>query len=184
MSAQLRSTHPLILHPSQTSDFRNALQDFWIRAHAQFISNTLRLKYEWGGDSSLVLFPNSNLLSQRADLLWEHTCFEAFWSWDDQRRYWELNASPSGDWNLYRFDDYRSGQKREDQVVQIQLERHPQSLDVHIDLTRIVEGEVSVLNLGLTAVIELQGGLKTYCAIAHESDRPDFHVRKSFFIQI
>src|SRR4051812_19971934 len=75
----------------------------------------LSLSYRCEGnlDSILIAEPKPG---SRADKLWEHTCFEAFFGIQGQDSYWELNLSPSGDWNLYHFDSYRSGMKREARI--------------------------------------------------------------------
>lgn len=46
----------------------------------------------------------------RQDYLWQHTCFECFISPDSQpqRPYLEVNLAPSGQFNLYYFDNYRT----------------------------------------------------------------------------
>ena len=49
---------------------------------------------------------------QRKDELWTTTCFEAFISAPGEQRYWEVNLAANGDWAVYRFDGYRSGQTR------------------------------------------------------------------------
>ena len=184
MSFLVERRYPLILHPTQSSDFNEWLNQFDLHAEVQFLENTLQFKYEWRGDSSSILFPELSPLSQRKDFLWEHTCFEAFWGWEGESSYWELNTSPSGDWNIYYFDDYRMGQKSEERLVQVQFERHTHSLIVRVDLSRILNSNTMPLRVGLTAVIELKSGQKTYWAIAHGADRPDFHLRNSFIIQI
>lgn len=46
----------------------------------------------------------------RADFLWEKTCFECFFDVanSSSNDYFELNFCPTGAYNLYHFDDYRT----------------------------------------------------------------------------
>ena len=48
---------------------------------------------------------------QRADGLWERTCFELFLRDPESGAYLEFNFSPSGQWAAYRFDGYRAGRR-------------------------------------------------------------------------
>jgi len=63
----------------------------------------------------------------RKDELWHHTCFEAFLGLPGSDAYWELNVSPDGDWNLYRFSGYRSGGEPEPAVCAPTLELKQQT---------------------------------------------------------
>jgi hypothetical protein len=118
--------------------------------------------------------------ASRADRLWQHTCFEAFVGRDDGR-YSELNLSPSGEWNLYEFDGYRSGMRP------AALARPP---DIRFDreeratLTASVGLDAASCDLGLAAVIEEEGRRLSYWALAHRSPRPDFHDRSTFSLRL
>ena len=48
-------------------------------------------------------------VGDRADVLWQHTCFEAFVAPAGAPGYHEFNFSPSLDWAIYRFSAYREG---------------------------------------------------------------------------
>ena len=113
----------------------------------------------------------------RADGLWRTTCAEAFVGLP-RGAYLEFNFSPSGQWAAYRFDGPRRGMRPE-----------PASIDVFLDLGDdwfSIEGAVDCaalepgLTLGLSAVIEEQGGLKSHWALAHSPGPPDFHDRSCF----
>ena len=99
--------------------------------------------------------------------------------------YYELNVSPSGDWNVYQFDDYRAGMR------EATLSLSPFKMSGTAPVPR-VEGlvDLSALNLrlekpgdvvlGATVVVEYQDGHKEYWALAHKGEKPDFHLRASF----
>lgn len=154
-------------------------------------NDMLILEYTLQGDIHSIALPVAGSTSIRADRLWEHTCFEAFISPEGENKYWELNVSPTGDWNFYAFEDYRVAQKAELRIPSIQSEvlensavsyRHRISLnlstlqpDIHHD---------TAIHLGITTVIEKQNGEKSYWAIQHDGKVADFHIRKSFSLKI
>ncbi len=115
----------------------------------------------------------------RADDLWRHTCFEAFVLTDDG--YVEFNLSPSGQWASYRFDAPRVGMRNADEVA-----THP-FLDGAFDMVAMetrLELPPGATRLGLSAVIEATDGSFSWWALAHPSDKPDFHHPDSFTLEI
>jgi hypothetical protein len=113
----------------------------------------------------------------RADNLWKTTCFEAFVGLKGGS-YLELNFSPSGQWAAYRFDGYRQGMREEPAEVQVWLEGGEGwiAVEAAVELAVLNPGSV----LALSAVIEEQGGQKSYWALAHPDGAPDFHDRSCF----
>lgn len=57
--------------------------------------------------------------SARTDLLWEHTCFEAFIGLSGSPAYREFNFSPSGQWAAYAFDYRQRVEQPETEAPQI-----------------------------------------------------------------
>jgi len=115
----------------------------------------------------------------RADALWKHTCFEAFVTTDEGYR--EFNLSPSGQWASYRFDKYREGMRPADEVCVVE------GLDGGRDYVALegrIELPIAGRKLALSAVIETIDGAKTYWALAHPSDKPDFHHPESFILDL
>jgi hypothetical protein len=119
--------------------------------------------------------------SKRADLLWEHTCFEAFLRAAAGTAYYEFNFSPSSQWAAYRLEDYRSGltAAAADPHVEVRSTATELELRAKIHLPPDV-----VSALGLSAVIEETNGRKSYWALAHPSGEPDFHHRDCFAAQL
>ncbi len=153
--------------------------------------SVLSIEFHLSGQMNKINCPPPQGVQQRLDQLWKHTCFEAFFSWDDNIFYWELNVSPTGDWNLYYFDDYRSGQMSEKRIENIPFKLNEFNLNSYknriiIDLSKIIpETKVAQeLQLSLTAVLENKDLSKTYWATDHLGEKPDFHIRKSFYIRI
>jgi hypothetical protein len=119
----------------------------------------------------------------RQDQLWETTCFEIFLQPESAAsRYWELNFSPSGDWNAYAFSGYREGLRPELAIQTIR--RDELRVDKGLVVCRFaltLPTEISgTVHAGLTAVIETQTGTKSYWALAHTAAKPDFHLSQSF----
>src|SRR5690242_17832173 len=71
-------------------------------------SGVLSLRYTASGNIGQLLVPVKGT-AERTDLLWHHTCFEAFIKPQPGEAYFELNASPSTKWALYSFSSFREG---------------------------------------------------------------------------
>jgi hypothetical protein len=139
------------------------------------------------GDAASVRVP-APVEPRQTDGLWEHTCFEAFIR-ARGTAYYELNWSPSGEWAVYRFDDYRAG------AVSCEIERPPTielnarafgfEMNTVLSLSEMPEliGS-SKLEIALAAVIEATDGRRSYWALAHPSATPDFHHPESFVLEL
>jgi hypothetical protein len=121
----------------------------------------------------------------RKDELWHHTCFEAFLGLPGSDAYWELNVSPYGDWNLYRFSGYRSGGEPEPAACAptLVLQQKTQALRCRTELDCSGFWPAAVVpEIGLTMVLEQPDGELSYWALSHPGDQADFHDRRSFLI--
>jgi hypothetical protein len=139
----------------------------------------LRLRYTLERGVDDIALPAASAAT-RADELWKHTCFEAFFKTAGADGYAEFNFSPSTRWAAYRFDSYRTGMVNLDvDEPRIAVQR---SADVFV-----LEAVVAVPGadrLGLSAVIEDINGEKSYWAAAHAPDKPDFHHPDNFVIDL
>jgi hypothetical protein len=158
---------------------------------------SIELSWELTGDDRLWLryhveMPLTGLIlpdpipPARADSLWQTTCFEAFLRVPGQASYVELNASPSGAWAAYHFDDYRTG------MAALPMPTAPEiGLDAsesHFALEAVYalppEFAGQPVELCLSAVIEEADGTKSYWALAHPPGAPDFHHGDCFAAQL
>ena len=158
----------------------------------------LRLRWRVDGAHALVL-PATALDAARADGLWRATCFEAFVRPDAQgdasSAYVEFNLSPSGHWNAYDFRAYRDGMaprpmaRAPESRVRVAAADDGDDADAaQRDATLIFDAAVprSALpalpcSLGLCAVLEERGGVKSFWALAHPPQgAPDFHAAACF----
>ncbi|WP_291839338.1 DOMON-like domain-containing protein [Brevundimonas sp.] len=143
----------------------------------------LHLWFSVAGASPLRL-PDVRLVAERSrrDGLWEHTCCEAFIEFEGG--YYEFNLSPSGDWAVYQFTGYRAGACSPEiaaPVVQAHRNGDLWQLQAFIDLSDLpLLRHEQPWRMGLSAVLETKDGEKTYWALAHPSDKPDFHHPDSF----
>ena len=139
----------------------------------------LWIRFIVDGDVDAVEWPPETQPG-RTDGLWQRTCFEAFVATDSG--YVEYNMSPSGQWATYRFDGYREGMRSADQGIDVHgLDGSSDhvALEGLIDLPPDATGPI-----GLSAVIEATDGSLSYWALAHPSDKPDFHHPDSFVLEL
>jgi len=134
-----------------------------------------------------VVIPARAALADRKDGLWKDTCFEVFLAVRGERRYWELNLSPAGHWNVYRFTSYREGMAAEPAFTAlpftVETQNQPLTLALELDLGKIVPADVA-LEGAISAVLRHKDGAVTYWALTHSSPQPDFHRRESFIIPL
>jgi hypothetical protein len=126
---------------------------------------------------------------RRADRLWEHTCFEAFVSVNDESAYYELNFAPSGEWAAYGFHGYRNGAPLEaaNLAPKIAVRGTTDSLildaSVRLDRLPMIRSGAS-LQLALSGVIEGNDGVLSYWALKHPPGKPDFHHHDAFTLEL
>ena len=122
---------------------------------------------------------------QRRVGLWEMTCFECFVGSLGQKNYWEINLSPSGDWNVFRLDGYRENLREEPMIKALPfgVERRGDRMivDVTLDIQKLGLCR-DTIELSATSVMEEVTGDISYWAVAYTGTTADFHLRKSFVI--
>lgn len=168
-------THELLPHPASPPLAVRCVEARIAGLDARWI--TLRWRVE--GAEAVVVPPFAG--RGRADGLWQATCFELFARPDGAKAYAEYNFSPSQRWAAYDFSDYREG------MVPRAVPRDPVCTPRRGQALLIFDVALPVAALpplpfafGLTAVIEEEGGRKSYWAMAHRADRPDFHHASCF----
>lgn len=148
----------------------------------------LKVVYVLVGELSQLRIPSPAVPSRR-ERLWEHTCFELFIGAKNDAEYYEFNFSPSGDWAVYGFRDYREGELIEDDALAPAIsacqEAGTMELSAEIQLDRLPGLQLDVgLVVGLSAVIEDDAGRLSYWALKHPPGKPDFHHGDSFALEI
>jgi hypothetical protein len=151
------------------------------------IANQLTINYRLAGDLSQILIPSVTVSPHRQFELWEATCFEFFIAPVNESYYWEFNLAPSGNWNIFRLDDYRQGLKNEETVVSLpmQIQQHDKLviLDLQLSLDMLIPRN-QALDISVTTVIQDQSNNFSYWALQHTGAAADFHRREDFTLQI
>lgn len=133
---------------------------------------TLRWRIDGAGDLTVP----APAEPERADGLWQTTCFELFLRSGAGDSYAEFNLSPSGQWAAYDFTAWREGMA-DRAMPQAPLCRWRGGGEVALFEAAVPLAGLPALPgaLSLTAVIEEAGHGISYWALAHPPGRPDFH---------
>ena len=162
--------HELVPHPDHPP-----VAVSQIRARITNIDETwLNLHWQIEDAGRLVLPPFAG--KGRADGLWRTTCFELFLQPVDGVGYIEINLSPSERWAAYDFLGYRDDMAKRpmarEPVCTTRVGQTIATFDAAVPLAGLPPRPWEV---GLCAVIEEIGGIKSYWALAHPPGEPDFH---------
>ena len=95
-----------------------------------------------------------------------------------KKAYREWNFAPSGAWAAYDFKAYRKG--RTDAEIAAPYVRMEDNLIWWTLGATIAVPAGTEWELGLSAVLEEKDGDKSYWALAHGGDKPDFHAADCF----
>lgn len=126
--------------------------------------------------------------AERANGLWQHTCFEAFIQPFGAAGYYELNFAPSRQWAIYCFSAYREGMSSPEigAPPQILVRRFADRLEVDaaVRLHELIGlGGARRLKVGLSAIVEKEDGTLSYWALKHAPGKADFHCPDGFVLE-
>lgn len=172
---------PLVCHPSTPCPYVSAVTARVDRLSADL----LVVYYQVEGDIDQLQLPPQRR-SAHTDGLWQHTCFEAFVRASGVRNYVELNFSPSSEWAIYGFDDYRQGMTAVEpqHAPKIICRRRENRLEADVDVHLIGLVPRAELQLGLATVLEDLQGCISYWALAHAPGNADFHHDAGFALRL
>jgi hypothetical protein len=187
------SSHPLLCHPSSGAS-APVVRSFTAAVRAS--EDCYHLQYLLLADTMQFLLPraaeNAQHPGERADRLWEHTCFECFLGDCTQTDgpYLELNFSPSGQWACYSFTSARRDMAACEPVTgafRATWRIKCDSIELQVDLPRraiLPWLAAPTLCVGLTAILESSAGELSFWALRHPRDGQtqqllpaDFHRR-------
>lgn len=175
---------PFSLRPFASDAFSASIQ---LAGSLARRSGSLLLQYELRGNLAEMLLPEQTAAPLRRPDLWQTTCFEFFVAVRDSPRCWEINLSPSGDWNVYAFAGYRAGMHEEPAFAALPfaVRRSPAcvQLAVAFALETIVSADQPV-SLAVSTVIKDRNGRSSYWALTHCGPKPDFHLREGFVLTL
>lgn len=115
--------------------------------------------------------------------LWEHTCCELFVAPTTRDDYVEWNFSPTGQCTRFDFSSYRRRERASPILA-------PSSVRVDPGQLRLTAraplgcGIGDSARVSLTTVIEDATGRRSYWAMRHPLDQPDFHHREGFALSL
>ncbi len=123
-----------------------------------------------------------------ADDLWRHSCCEVFLA-GTGLGYREFNFSPSGQWAVYAFSNYREriSDFSPDAAPVMAWQMAPCRLELCVTLPPVLLPPLSAgepLHMAASAVLESLDGSLAYFALAHPGSRPDFHHRDGFRLSL
>lgn len=170
---------PLSPHPTASSPLAYRICVEAQRRRSRF----LEARFEIRGDISALVLPEPQR-GERRDGLWRKTCLEAFVAPASGSGYAEFNLSPGGDWAAYRFVGERAGMAplaAAAPVLASSLGARAARFDALFDLAAL---PFSAARAGLTLVLEHAGGARSYWALAHLREQPDFHDPRSFTLDL
>lgn len=172
---------PLICHPATPCTYVSS-----VTARADRLSDDLLvLYYEIVGDIDQLQLPPQRRTAH-TDGLWQHTCFEGFVRANGARNYVELNFSPSSEWAIYSFDDYRRGMTAVEppRSPKIICRRREDELNADVDVHLSGLLPQADLQLALAVVLEDHKGGISYWALKHPPGKADFHHDAGFALDL
>lgn len=168
-------THQLLAHPDHPPLGITGVEGRIIGRDA----NWLRVRWWIEGSQQLVVPAFAG--KGRTDALWQTTCFELYLKPLGGEAYCELNLSPSERCNAYDFDGYRAGMRERP------FPHEPECTIRQGSTFAIFDAAIPIAGLpgedcamGLSAILEEQGGTISYWALAHPEGKPDFHAPACF----
>ncbi|MCI5146759.1 MAG: hypothetical protein D3923_14845 [Candidatus Electrothrix sp. AR3] len=176
-----------MLHPFQKES---------LVAHLQIVGTLVRsttdlqVSYELRGNLDSVCLPFAHPTTttpHRRNNLWQATCFEFFVAASGSPQYWEINLSPSGDWNVYAFTDYRHGMQEEEALTALPFTVRQQAecyrLELDFPLAQLIASDQSI-EVAVSVILQGHNGQRSFYALTHCGSQPDFHQRESFLVRL
>jgi hypothetical protein len=164
----------LLPHPSTKPSPSFAVWASAERSAAFGASATLNLWFGVTAPLSRFVVAEPAAEPARRDELWRTTCFECFLKEDGQTSYQEWNFAPSGDWAAYDFAATRKGMRQASIANPPYIRTEDNLTWWGLGATLSIPAEPD-FTLALSVVFEKQNGAKTYWALRHPSEQPDFH---------
>lgn len=164
-------THDLLPHPDHPPLGVTAIRVSLDMRDADW----LRLRWRVEGASRMVIPPLAG--RRHRDELWRTTCFELFVEMPGATNYTEWNFSPSQAWAAYDFTNYREGMAERKAARPPVVDWRGGSSGLALFDAALSRRDLLPLPIryGVSAVIEEEGGRKSYWALSHPAEKPDFH---------
>ncbi len=141
--------------------------------------NKIKIKYEIIGDLLSYNFPKVTK-QKRANELWRDTCFELFIANYSSEEYYEINTSPSTEWNAYHFTSYKNEMKASDvfSVPNISFYQLDKRYEFSFEMTFRKDIFEKELLVNLAVILLDQKGIRHFYTIHRQNKSPNFHDRE------
>ena len=154
-------------------------KDINIQASFEIDNKTLTLEFTVTGELKKYIF-NKPSKQTRENELWKKSCFELFIAQKSNPAYYELNISPSTNWNFYSFADYKREMKEEENVSEPSIYSskidNEYRLSFEFDFYQEIKERELIFNL---AVILLdKKGVRHFYSINRKEGNVDFHDKR------
>lgn len=169
-------TLPLCYHPTTPVSW---IQN--VTVNCSYNSDGMNLMYQINGNIELLQLPTHCSSPHRADNLWQHTCGEAFVAQKNTTIYREWNFSPSRQWQVYEFADYREARTLPAvSAPQIYSIVTPEQFTLTVQIPSTWYPHNTPLLLGLSMILQDVTGKISYWALQHSPGLADFHIDKNW----
>lgn len=157
-----------------------------INCSGKLDKNSIDITFTATGLLENISFDSPSKHPRRTDNLWQKTCFEVFVKNADSAKYWEYNLSPSLNWAIYGFENYREGKFDELSLPKLPVDTsfQPNLFLLKSDLPLPAPLIGKNLKIGLSVVVQDKNGDIYYYALKHTKVQADFHDAESFTIEI
>lgn len=147
----------------------------------------LKIKFRLHDEQHQVTWPQHHGGQTRADDLAKSTCFEIFIQKVDHANYVNVQVTPRGLWNAYRFDHYRQPKQvpaPHEQHLNIEhllIEHH--RIELVLDLAQLYPSN-SLIKVGLSAILAHPNELHSDWGLQHSGTYADPHLATDWCIQL
>ena len=152
-----------------------------VKAIIELYDDKLTLEYQILGDLSHYHFPKQTK-QERANELWLDTTFELFIAPTNSDEYWEINISPSTQWNVYHFTSYKEGMKESNIISQPTIKTDEYHNEYRLTFESSVPKEYfdQASHINLCVILLDQKGVRHFYSIKRREGSPNFHDRDYF----
>ena len=149
-----------------------------IKASIELQNSQLKLNYQIVDKIFKYHFPKQTK-QQRVDNLWLDTCFELFIANRGKEEYWEINISPSTEWNSYHFTKYKEGMRESNLFSTPQIETSGSETRYRLSFETTIQKGILIkeLEINISIILLDRDGKRNFYSINRRDDYPDFHDR-------
>lgn len=161
-------------------------EDFTVSSDVSLNGSKLSFQFKIEDLKSKLKLPDMKDSAKRVIGLWDNACFEAFWSYEGSPSYFEMNLSPNGNWNVFEFVNYRSPgfpNLKESRAWRLTSYKRSENSFAADFETEVAFESGRSLDFSLNAILVTKSGEKSFWALEHFGEKPDFHKRESFLLK-